>query len=122
MEEFEAEDVNRDGQVSPSDSLMIINRIRRRGTERGDDVHLDTNGDGDITPVDRALRIINRMRRQRDLPSEPQPPESPTTPQGDEQSDIQSFDGTGNNLENPEWGSAHSDFAALGGCRLRRRS
>ncbi|MCC9599407.1 dockerin type I domain-containing protein [Stieleria sp. JC731] len=104
---FESEDVNRDGQVSPLDSLMVINRLGRNGPSESGDSSLDTNRDGQITPMD-ALRIINRMSRQQNergpSPPPPAPPESPATPE------IQSFDGTGNNLENPEWGSTGIEF------------
>ena len=113
------EDVNQDGRVSALDALTIINRISRG--DRFDrsspsDRRMDTNADGDVSALD-ALRVINRM--QRDSPSDDsQLPRDrgPRSPVGSPDSpidgtdEVQSIDGTGNNLVNPELGSTNTEF------------
>ncbi|MDG2221798.1 MAG: Ig-like domain-containing protein [Rubripirellula sp.] len=62
-------DVNDDGDVSPIDALLVINRLSREGvgsipvlaTDRGPDF-FDTNGDKTITVSD-ALQVINALGR-----------------------------------------------------------
>ena len=97
---IDANDVNDDGDVTPADALVVLNRIQRGGENDAgrDRMYADVSGDGALSPQD-ALRVINRIdrdrgtnreenRRDRTAPNEPR-----------------SFDGTGNNLENPELGS-----------------
>ncbi|MEZ6110381.1 MAG: matrixin family metalloprotease [Pirellulaceae bacterium] len=52
-------DVNRDGQVSPLDALLVINQLNS-ASANGDSVMCDVNGDGELSPVD-ALMVINRL-------------------------------------------------------------
>ncbi|MEM9587120.1 MAG: peroxidase family protein [Planctomycetota bacterium] len=121
-EVFEVEDVNQDGEVTPIDALMVINALTRRRGSGGDDVDggrgRDVNGDGEVTPLD-ALRIINRMNRRsaerqggrNDAPRSPQPPESPVEEIAP--MEVRSIDGTGNNLESPELGSAGTELTRV---------
>lgn len=58
-------DVNGDGQLSPMDALLVINRLNMRkidpfGTFESGDMALDTNGDGHISSID-ALIVVNRI-------------------------------------------------------------
>jgi len=60
-------DVNNDGQVSPVDVLLVINRLNS-GTPLshplfGQAPFVDINNDGEVSPVD-ALLIINWLNRQ----------------------------------------------------------
>ena len=65
-------DVNRDGQLSPSDALMVINQVRRQSSAAEGELatslaaarDADVNGDGRVTVTD-ALTIINELRRER---------------------------------------------------------
>lgn len=52
-------DVNRDGQVSPLDALLVINQLNSANAN-GDSVMCDVDGDGELSPVD-ALMVINRL-------------------------------------------------------------
>ena len=114
-----AEDVNEDGRVTALDALTIINRIRRG--DRFDrsspgDRRMDTNGDGNVSAVD-ALRVINHMQqdsregdsRQRPDRGPRSPDDAPETPIS-ESDEVQSVDGTGNNLLNTQWGSTNIEF------------
>ncbi|KAA5543622.1 adhesin [Roseiconus nitratireducens] len=62
------EDVNNDGNVTPSDALSVINAIARGGegelSFRG--LYTDVNGDQVTSAVD-ALRVINRLARDAEL-------------------------------------------------------
>lgn len=123
--ELMPEDVNEDGVVSSIDALAIINQMNRRtrGADVGDGQQrergrmTDVNNDGQDTALD-ALMVINRMRRERggnDGPtSQPDDPiEPPTeTPNDDAENvtQVQSIDGSGNNLENPEFGAANTEL------------
>ena len=110
---FDAEDVNDDGLVSAIDALAIINAMSRPTPDDG--MFTDVNDDGQRSAID-ALMVINRMSRDRggrtdrgnnssDEPSTETLPDAPT--------EIQSIDGTGNNLENPLLGSAGENFIRL---------
>lgn len=123
------EDVNEDGIVSAVDALTIINQMNRqsRGTsaaeggpqsQRDRGQMTDVNNDGRDTAVD-ALMVINRLNRDRrssnvpnDRPSDPaeQPTENPST---DSPAEVRSIDGSGNNLENPEYGSTGVEFLRI---------
>ncbi|KAA5542657.1 hypothetical protein FYK55_14080 [Roseiconus nitratireducens] len=62
-------DTNRDGSVTPSDALMVINGLARPsaletgGSEVSYDREMDTNGDALVTPSD-ALSVINRLGQE----------------------------------------------------------
>ena len=103
------EDVNRDGEVTSRDALVVINEMQRRGSDAiptEGDMMSDVNNDGRRTASD-ALRIINRLARNRRDPSDNDRP--PTDQPTDQQAtDTYSTDGTGNNLENPEFGSVRT--------------
>ena len=77
-----ATDTNRDGQVDPSDALLVINQVRRSAAESasakrefeaalGAELPLDGDGEFDHADVDQngvtdaldALRVINHIRR-----------------------------------------------------------
>ncbi len=96
------EDINGDGKVTASDALMIINQMYREyHGESSSNPLMDLNGDGIVGASD-ALRIINRIQREQHGSVEPvDPPE------------VRSIDGTGNNLDHPEWGSAGIEFVRL---------
>ena len=60
---FDTYDVNRDGNVAPSDALSIINSLGRLDQQFGQfDEAMDVNQDQQLTPVD-ALLVINRLER-----------------------------------------------------------
>ena len=134
------EDVNEDGQITPADALAVIDQVSRRS--RGDfDAEgrrergrmTDVNNDGVDSPSD-ALAVINRLSddaRQRrdgggrnggnqndandDVDNETPVDDQldPGASDGIDLTEIQSFDGTGNNLENPDLGAAHSEFTRI---------
>lgn len=63
-------DVNDDGNVSPIDALLVLNRLNRGGEGEGDSgsgdkpsVYWDVNGDRKISPID-ALQVINHLNRR----------------------------------------------------------
>lgn len=63
-------DVNRDGQVTALDSLLVINFLNRFGSQatiadeaQATGLDLDVGGDGDITSLD-ALLVINDLARE----------------------------------------------------------
>lgn len=107
------EDVNDDGLVSSVDALMVINRIARGNSDgearRG---FRDVNGDGLISSID-ALRVINRMTRDREGGDRDRPPREPQPQPPEAIEEFRSIDGTGNNLEDPLLGSAHSELRRL---------
>ncbi|TWU01936.1 peroxidase family protein [Neorhodopirellula pilleata] len=105
------EDANEDGEVSALDALTIINRLNRGGGEaapiesigrnaaRPRD-RMDVNGDGIVSALD-ALMVINRMNRGRN--ADQVPDRGPIRPP---EVEVQSIDGTGNNLERANLGAA----------------
>ena len=127
------EDVNEDGLVSAVDALTIINQMDRQSPSgqaqaitggeqtRGRGRMTDVNNDGRDTAID-ALMVINRLNReqgrsnrQRQNPQDnvEQPRNTPSTdnptsedPALDQPGQVQSIDGTNNNLDNPNLGSA----------------
>ncbi|MCG8652022.1 MAG: dockerin type I domain-containing protein [Pirellulales bacterium] len=106
------EDVNADGAVSSVDALMVINRLRRNGGEQTNSPQRafpDVNGDGNVTSLD-ALRVINRMRRHHRGSDRPGHQDPPADGPVDE---IQSIDGSGNNLDDPTLGSADTNLRRL---------
>ncbi|TWU07704.1 peroxidase family protein [Stieleria varia] len=136
---IETEDVNGDGSVSSIDALMVINEVARRrrngpanngnatgGNDAGNAVDMDINRDGNVTSLD-ALQVLNRMRRDRgtrddgpnqerpnqDRPNSPPPRDmpGPVDPQTD--AEIRSIDGTGNNVEHPQWGATGTEYIRL---------
>ncbi|WP_168564567.1 peroxidase family protein [Crateriforma spongiae] len=118
------EDVNEDGQVTAIDALTIINQMNRRQSSadadnepRGRGRMTDVNNDGRDTAHD-ALLVINRLNRERNQ-SRPDrddqaPVADPPTETPDEDplttTEVQSIDGTGNNLENPDLGAADTEL------------
>lgn len=66
----QAEDVSRNGLVSPTDALLIINHLNSQGgrpltaSDLDMDNLLDVNGSGTLSPVD-ALLVINLLNRRR---------------------------------------------------------
>ena len=103
----EPTDVNGDGTVAPIDALVVVNRLNRPASSEADTMFTDVNNDQNVTPID-ALMVVNRLNRH-DGGNErgdnergertDRPPAEPPAPE------IRSIDGTGNNLENPDWGS-----------------
>ncbi|MGI9431457.1 MAG: peroxidase family protein, partial [Myxococcota bacterium] len=102
-------DVNGDGQVAPLDALMVINALNDAGRRGGQPGFVDVDGDGDLSPLD-AMRVINELNRQprgdRSGPG-PAPDDGRTENERQPANDAEpaSIDGTGNNQEQPEWGS-----------------
>lgn len=125
------EDVNEDGVVSELDVLTIINRMSRQDgdnvidsggrQQRGPGQMTDVNNDGQDSALD-ALMVINRLSRQRSGIGSPvqgpgpqddpnQPSERPVhDPTSDLSTEVRSIDGTGNNLENSEFGAIDSEL------------
>lgn len=126
--ELMPEDVNEDGVVSAIDALVIINQVNQQDTvgdaepanadqrqERGRGRMTDVNNDGRDTPLD-ALMVINRLNRRdgggdnrgdEQVPPDDQRNDNPTT---NDEGEVRSIDGSGNNLENPELGSADTEL------------
>jgi hypothetical protein len=103
----DAMDVNDDGEVTPIDAMMVVNRLRQGEGERG---FCDVNGDGQIAPMD-AMMVINRLRSDR-RGGRPNGDPPPPPPPGQEAAEY-SVDGTGNNSKNPEWGSTDEALLRL---------
>ena len=104
---IEPMDVNDDGEITPVDALMVINRLRKEGREDGDRMFTDVNGDGILTPID-ALVVINGINsgaRARQHP--PAPPEEQKPVVAGE------IDGSNNNQEYTEWGAAHTQLLRI---------
>jgi hypothetical protein len=59
---YAAEDVNRDGSVSPMDALLIFNQVNQQtfASPAESETSLDVNGDSLVTSID-ALLVINRL-------------------------------------------------------------
>ena len=53
-------DVNRDGRVSPSDALAVINLLNASRRQANNNLFLDVNNDGKVAPID-ALWVINAL-------------------------------------------------------------
>jgi peroxidase len=106
-------DVNDDGDVSPADVLMVIDRVNRAQNSATDSAgFVDVNGDGNVTPGD-LLTVIDQVNRR--SAGKPRGPQNPSSPPTDPPTDPialppQSFDGTGNNAANPDWGTPGSNF------------
>ncbi|EMI19441.1 heme peroxidase, animal [Rhodopirellula maiorica SM1] len=125
--ELMPEDVNNDGVVSAVDALTVINEMNRQRNhdgvastvnERG--MRPDVNNDGRHTSLD-ALMVINRLNREQGRHHVPNDPsqnddtsQNTDTPSGDENpetdltDEVRSIDGSNNNLENPDYGTANS--------------
>lgn len=112
---FNPEDVNDDGDITPGDALAIVNAINRSANTVDRSMFTDVNGDGQQTAVD-AIRVINRLNRRNDTglgdPGRPKPPSNDSLPNPVDQ--FSSIDGSGNNLANPDWGSAGIDLIRIG--------
>ncbi|MCA9147333.1 MAG: hypothetical protein KDB05_31365, partial [Planctomycetales bacterium] len=106
---FDPEDVNDDGNITPIDALIVVNEMNNPGVVPGPGpgtgpvAHFtDVNDDGQRSPLD-ALMVINRINRGGGRERIPtlDPDATSATP-----AEVRSIDGTGNNLENTELGSA----------------
>ncbi|MEO1526373.1 MAG: peroxidase family protein [Planctomycetota bacterium] len=93
------EDVDNSGEVTARDALMIINAMGRGNFDES--MFTDVNNDGHRSAND-ALRVINRINRGRQ-----DPPPGATD-------EVRTIDGTGNNVENPDFGSAHVELLRVG--------
>lgn len=98
---FDPEDVNDDGSVSPVDALIVVNEMNTPGSQPNANF-TDVNADGHRSPLD-ALMVINRINRGggRDRGPQRDPDVAPSAP-----TEVRSIDGTGNNLEDSDLGSA----------------
>lgn len=106
---FHPEDVNDDGVVSVIDALSVINAMSRPDQTRIDQFS-DVDNDGRHSPRD-VLMVINRLNRPEQEPTDYQLGERdqgprPLPPVPESRDEFQSIDGSGNNVENPEWGAA----------------
>lgn len=106
---FHPEDVNDDGVVSVIDALSVINAMSRPDQTRIDQF-TDVDNDGRHSPRD-VLMVINRLNRPEQQPTDYQLGERdqgprPLPPVPEYRDEFQSIDGSGNNVENPEWGAA----------------
>ncbi len=126
----EPTDVNNDAFVSPIDALTIVNELNGpveqsasaiESRNSGDQRFLDVNNDGSLSPVD-ALMVINRINQRRAPVEGRSVTDNPNRPGGSRpdrvdrnepepgEIEFRSIDGSGNNLENPEWGSTGELF------------
>lgn len=107
---FDAEDVNDDGLCSPLDALLVLQELNAKGSvgSANNRIFSDVNNDGARSPAD-VLQVINRLNQRGSNPNgqnhggsnDPNPKLTiPTTT-----SEARSFDGTGNNVSQPELGS-----------------
>lgn len=120
-------DVNADAFVSPLDALDVINELNfvsDRGAGGSTDRaarrerFFDVNNDRALTPLD-ALMVINGInergrrggggpKRGGEGPNNPPPNDPPPPPAPETPAEVASLDGSGNNLEHPEWGTVGS--------------
>lgn len=117
------EDVTSDGFISAIDALTVINEINRGDTnpnaQDGRRGMIDVNNDGRLSPID-ALMVINRLNRDADdlarrgrpggpeLPPTDSGPGGETEPTTDPADEVRAIDGSGNNLENSEFGATNT--------------
>ena len=106
---YHPEDVNDDGVVSVIDALSVINAMTRPDPSSIDQF-TDVDNDGRQSARD-ALMVINRLNRPDQEPTDYQLGQRdqgprPLPPVPEQRREFQSIDGTGNHLENPQWGSA----------------
>ncbi|WP_417746389.1 tail fiber protein [Rosistilla oblonga] len=91
--QMDSRDVNGDGQTTPFDALIVLNRLNTSNnqslaTQRTDsDYLIDVNGDQSLTPID-ALRVINWLNRSTQGVSGPVP-HAITDPKDEDSSNIQ---------------------------------
>lgn len=110
-------DVNDDAEISPVDALVLINELNRTEPategERGARPRSfnDVNNDGQLSPVD-ALMVVNGINRRFDAERRGDRAEREPRPEPDPalQDEVPSLDGTGNNIGNPDLGSAGQAF------------
>lgn len=106
-------DVNDDTFVTAADALEVINRLNRGRDQQAGDGRgrfLDVNGDQAVSAVD-ALMVMNDLnRRARGERRERGPaPTEPTDP-SEGSPEFSPIDGVGNNVDNPQLGSANVAF------------
>ena len=107
--QFDPEDVNNDGEISPVDALIVINSMKRSSVS--DREHfIDVNNDGFRSPLD-VLMVINRLSRGGQHSNRHDPPPVDDAPNLFEE--VRSFDGTGNNLTDPDQGSTGEDLLRI---------
>lgn len=119
------EDVNNDTFVSAIDVLAVVNEVNRPG-ERPEGQPspgmTDVNNDGSNSPLD-ALMIINRINRENELRRRPandadvdrreDPLDRPDQTGDSSTADLQTIDGTSNNIENPSFGAADTQLLRI---------
>jgi hypothetical protein len=88
-------DVNDDGAMDVSDAVAVIGELRKSSQNAGAGGAFDVNGDARLTVQD-ATQVVKELRHK------PSPAPAANGPRP--------VDGTGNNLEHPEWGAAGADF------------
>jgi len=96
-------DANGDGEVSTMDVLVLVNEMNR--TDRGGPNaprFADVNGDQVLSPLD-PLMVINELNRR-------SAGQGGGRPDGDTLLEPRTIDGTGNNIDMPDWGSAGIEF------------
>ena len=103
-------DVNDDGAVVPNDALMIVSRSNRADQARNAAGFLGVNDDRQLSAMDALLAIDRLNHPRRGDQSRGYRPGAVNDGSGDEEYSI---DGTGNNLENPEWGSTDEQLLRL---------
>ncbi|QDT04001.1 peroxidase [Rubripirellula lacrimiformis] len=113
------EDVNEDGIVSAMDALTVINQMNRQsasdvvdggGRQQRDSGRMtDVNNDGRDSALD-ALMIINRLSRERGRAGSPTQSPTPENPTDDLSVEYRSIDGSDNNLQIPELGTADTQL------------
>jgi len=101
--------VNDEGAEAPGDVMMIANRLDNGNRPGGPRGSFDVNGGGQLAPVD-ALMPNNRLARpdRGERPGGNRPPVDGTEVEAE-----LSIDGTGNNLDNPDWGSTGEQLLRL---------
>ncbi|OYP33908.1 peroxidase family protein [Rhodopirellula sp. MGV] len=101
---FDAEDVNDDGLISPSDALAVINAMASP-TQSKRVMFTDVNEDGVNSPSD-ALMVINRLGRERGRADNEGPANTLMNSLPKPVSEYRSFDGSNNHPTNSDWGAA----------------
>lgn len=102
---FDPEDVDDDGQLSSLDALMLVNAINARNDSDPQNGFKDVDHDGSLSSID-VLQVVNRLNANSNTDESFNASlRDNRNPQHTKVTGIRSYDGTGNNIANPEWGS-----------------
>jgi peroxidase len=102
---FDPEDVDDDGHLSALDALMLVNAINTRNDSGPRSGFKDVDHDGSLSPLD-VLQVVNRLNANSNSDGNFHASSRSNRPSQDTKGiGVRSYDGTGNNIANPEWGS-----------------